>query len=84
MDRRVHSLLLGDTNLLEEKIRVNVRIKCQIRNCQKEAIQNQPFCEHCAAIYKDPDELSDMKDRMATAQTEIHPLLGANLILRYV
>ena len=82
MDRRVHALLLGDTNLLEDKIRVNVRIKCQIKGCQKQAVPNQPFCESCTAIYKDPDEMSDTKDRMATSKPEINPLLGANLILR--
>ena len=82
MDRRVHSLLLGDTNLLEDRIRVNVRIKCQVKNCQKQAVPNQPFCENHVAILKDTDEMSDMKDRIATSKTEICPLLGANLILR--
>lgn len=75
-------MLLGDTNLLEDRIRVNARIKCQIKNCQKEAVPNQPFCEHHVSIYKDPDELTDMRERMATAKDEICPLLGANLILR--
>ena len=43
---------------------------------------NQPFCEYHVAIFKDPDELTDMKERLATAKPEICPLLGANLILR--
>ena len=79
---KVNTLLLGDTNLLEEKIRVNATLKCQIKSCKKEAAPNQPFCEFHVSVYKDTDDTSDTKDRIATAEPEINPLLGANLILR--
>ena len=82
VDQKVHALLLGDTNLLEEKIRVNAKITCQVRTCQKEAAANSPFCEFHVSIIKDTDKLSDMKERIATAKPETTPLLGAGLILR--
>ena len=73
---------MGDTNLLEDKIRCNASIKCQVRNCNKEAAINQPFCEFHTGIIKGMDETADSKERMAAATPEITPLIGANLVLR--